>query len=247
MAFFAASNGSEAGLAAFDRVSQRSAKYDASETRRRWEHFHRSPPQRLGPGTLIYEARQVDPEFRLLSRRGGPETARRQPTDSGQGVDPAVAGKPNGDGTLPPGFTEDALALAFTSRHAEDWRYVAAWGRWLCWTGTHWQHETTLKAFDLARLVCRKAAASCKYRKIAAKISSAGTVAAVERLARADRRHAAKSDQWDQDLWALNAPGGAVDLRTGKLRPHDGADCMTKITTAVPQAIARHGDSSSPP
>jgi putative DNA primase/helicase len=137
--------------------------------------------------------------------------------------------------TLPPGFTEDALALAFTSRHAEDWRYVAAWGRWLCWTGTHWQHETTLKAFDLARLVCRKAAASCKYRKIAAKISSAGTVAAVERLARADRRHAATSDQWDQDLWALNTRGGAVDLRTGKLRPHDRADGMTKIAPAVPQ------------
>jgi hypothetical protein len=53
MAFFAASNGSEAGLAAFDQISQRSAKYDAGDTRRRWEHFHQSPPHRLGPGTLI--------------------------------------------------------------------------------------------------------------------------------------------------------------------------------------------------
>jgi predicted P-loop ATPase len=69
MAFFAASNGSEAGLAAFNQVSQRSAKYDASDTRRRWEHFHQSPPHRLGPGTLIYEARQVDPVFRLRSKQ----------------------------------------------------------------------------------------------------------------------------------------------------------------------------------
>jgi hypothetical protein len=53
MALFAASGGSEAGLAAFDRVSQQSANYDAAETRHRWEHFHRSPPHRLGPGTLI--------------------------------------------------------------------------------------------------------------------------------------------------------------------------------------------------
>jgi P4 family phage/plasmid primase-like protien len=235
MAFFAASNGSEAGFAAFERVSQRSAKYDASETRRRWEHFHRSPPHRLGPGTLIYEARQVDPEFRLPSRRADPGTPRSGQTDSGQSVGSAGPGESNGDAPLPPGFTEDALALEFSSRHAEDWRYVALWSRWLCWTGTHWQHETTLKAFDLARLACRKAAARCQNPKIAAKISSAGTVAAVERLARADRRHAATSDQWDQDLWALNTPGGAVDLRTGKLRPHDRADGMTKIATAVPQ------------
>ena len=29
--------------------------------------------------------------------------------------------------------TEDALALAFTRRYHRDWRYVAAWGRWLVW------------------------------------------------------------------------------------------------------------------
>ena len=238
MALFAASGGSEAGLAAFDRFSRQSAKYDAAETRHRWEHYRQCPPDRLGPGTLVYEARQADPTFRLPSRRGGPGTPARGPTDeaSPQVVRPPVAGEGDGeDGPLPPGYTEDALALGFTRSHAEDWRYVAAWGQWLCWTGTHWQHETTLKAFDLARLVCRKAAASCRNPKIAAKISSAGTVAAVERLARADRRHAATSDEWDQDLWVLNTPGGVVDLRTGALRPHDRADQMTKIATATPQ------------
>jgi hypothetical protein len=29
---------------------------------------------------------------------------------------------------LPVGFTEDALALEFTSRHGDNWRYVAGWG-----------------------------------------------------------------------------------------------------------------------
>lgn len=239
MALFAASSGSEAGFAAFDRISRRSVKYDTNETRRRWEHYRQFPPDRLGPGTLVYEARQVDPTLRLPSRRGGHGTPAGGPTDevSRQVVRPPVAGEGDGeDGPLPPGYTEDALALGFTRSHAEDWRYVAAWGKWLCWTGTHWQHETTLKAFDLARLVCREAAASCRNPKIAAKISSAGTVAAVERLARADRRHAATSNEWDQDLWALNTPGGVVDLRTGALRPHDRADHMTKLATATPQS-----------
>jgi putative DNA primase/helicase len=238
MALFAASAGSEAGFAAFDRLSRQSDKHDPAETRYRWEHYRCSPPDRLGPGTLIYEARQADPAFRLPSRRGGPTAPRCQATDEGsrQAIGPIVAGGSDGpdDEPLPPGFTEDALALEFTSRHAYDWRYVAAWARWLCWTGTHWQHETTLKAFDVARLVCRTAAASSSNPKVAAKISSAATVAAVERLARADRRHAGKSDQWDQDLWALNTPGGVVDLRTGSLRPHDRADHITKIATATP-------------
>jgi Primase C terminal 2 (PriCT-2) len=79
MALFAASGGSEASLAAFDRFSRQSAKHDAAETRHRWEHYRRSPPDRLGPGTLVYEARQVDPTFRLPWR--GHASPARGPTD----------------------------------------------------------------------------------------------------------------------------------------------------------------------
>ena len=68
------------------------------------------------------------------------------------------------------------------------------------------------------RYICRQAAAECKS-KIARVLASAKTVAAVERLAKADRRLAATVDQWDADPWALNTPLGVLDLRTGKLRP----------------------------
>lgn len=47
--------------------------------------------------------------------------------------------------------TEDALALAFTRRYHRDWRYVAAWGRWLVWDGQRWRTEDTLAATDLIR------------------------------------------------------------------------------------------------
>lgn len=81
LAFFAASGGSEAGLAAFERVSQRSAKHDPTTTTARWAHYRRSPPDRLGAGTLIYEARQVAPAFRLPSRSTGPGRASRSAPD----------------------------------------------------------------------------------------------------------------------------------------------------------------------
>lgn len=114
----------------------------------------------------------------------------------------------------PPGFSDDALGLAFTARHAEDWRYVAGWGQWLTWDGTRWLKETTLKAFDLSRRICREAAARCMNAKVAAKVAGATTVAAVERLARADRGHAATPEQWDMDPWLFDTPGGIPALKT---------------------------------
>ncbi len=130
--------------------------------------------------------------------------------------------------------TEDALALAFTRRYHHDWRYVAAWGRWLVWDGHRWRAEETLAATDLIRGVCRHVAVSADNPKIAAKLAAASTVGGVERLARADRRHAATTAEWDADPWLLNTPGGVIDLTTGRQRPHERADRMTKITTATP-------------
>ncbi|TDQ41881.1 phage/plasmid primase, P4 family [Tepidicella xavieri] len=130
--------------------------------------------------------------------------------------------------------TEDALALAFTRRYHRDWRYVAAWGRWLVWDGRRWRHEETLAATDLIRSVCRQMAVRADNPKVAAKLATSGTVSGVERLARSDRRHAATTAEWDADPWLLNTPGGVVDLKTGRMRAHDRADRMTKITAATP-------------
>ena len=59
------------------------------------------------------------------------------------------------DKPLAPAFSDEALALRFAAQNADTLRYVAAWSRWLIWTGTHWQFDETLKAFDLSRNVCR--------------------------------------------------------------------------------------------
>ncbi|MBS0577606.1 MAG: hypothetical protein JSS45_14505 [Proteobacteria bacterium] len=153
---------------------------------------------------------------------------RLQMHDVADDIDPVVSSDESVWGT------EDALALAFTRRYHRDWRYVAAWGRWLVWDGHRWRTEDTLAATDLIRSVCRQTAVRADNPKVAAKLASASTVGGVERLARADRRHAATTDEWDADPWLLNTPGGVVDLKTGRQRAHDRADRMTKITTATP-------------
>ena len=69
--------------------------------------------------------------------------------------------EPVTEADLSPEFSDDALALEFTARHAHALRYVAKWGTWLDWDGTRWKFEDTLKAFDLARATARQLANAC--------------------------------------------------------------------------------------
>jgi putative DNA primase/helicase len=136
----------------------------------------------------------------------------------------------------PPEFSDEALALRFAAKHGTAARYVAAWGKWLLWTGSHWQSDTTMRVVDYARAICRVASAeaSSDKPKLAAAVASAKTVAAVVSLARADHRHAATVNQWDADSWLLGTPEGTVDLRTGRLRPARPEDYITRSTEVAP-------------
>ena len=136
-----------------------------------------------------------------------------------------------------PALSEDFLALEFTARHAHNLCFVPVWGKWLRWDGMRWKEDTTLLAFDLARKVVREYAvelAQVTNGTSATKLASARTVAAVERLARADQALARPTDIWDRDPWLLNTSGGIVDLRTGALHPHDRNLHMTKIAAVAP-------------
>jgi putative DNA primase/helicase len=135
----------------------------------------------------------------------------------------------------PPEFSDEALALHFAEKHADDLRYVAASGKWFVWTGTYWRRDDTLLAFDRVRSVRRAATARAESAKTKRDLARAQTVAAVERLAKADRRLAATVDQWDADPWLLNTPEGTVELRTGKLRSHRRDEYITKITAVPPK------------
>lgn len=148
----------------------------------------------------------------------------------------AIAGLATGIEALPPRFSEEGLALRFSQKYESDLRYVAGWGRWMCWDGTRWREDDTLAVFDRCRAICRRASAECGDAKerAAIKIAAAQTVAAIERLARADRRHAAMVEQWDADPWLLNTPAGTVDLRTGKILKHRRDDNITKMTATGP-------------
>jgi hypothetical protein len=68
MAFWAATQGSDAGRDAFQSWSAKRLDFhDPAVTAARWENYGKSPPTRLTAGTLIYLARKAVPDFRLPS------------------------------------------------------------------------------------------------------------------------------------------------------------------------------------
>jgi putative DNA primase/helicase len=127
-------------------------------------------------------------------------------------------------------FTEDQLALRFSERHAHDLRYVAIRNQWYKWDGIRWAPESTLLAFDLARASCRDDARDYGNGNPPSRLYTAKTVAAVQQLARADRRQAATLEQFDTDPWLITTADQTYDLRTGAGRPPNPLDFITKKT-----------------
>ena len=111
----------------------------------------------------------------------------------------------------PPHLSEEDLAQRFVRRHEDGLRFVAAWSQWYAWSGARWAPDSTLDAFDRARAVCRSAAPEADKDRDKKALASARTVAAVERLAKADRRIAATVGQWDTepDLFNTETAGGS--------------------------------------
>jgi putative DNA primase/helicase len=145
--------------------------------------------------------------------------------------------------------TDLANAELFIALHGKDVRYVPPWAKWLLWTGSHWRLDEALHVNRLAAGVTRSL-----YRQ-AADIEETPVRRKVAVLAKAlesGQRQAAMltavmphvvihHSDLDQGHFLLNARNGTIDLRTGKLRPHERADWLTHDTE-----IPYHPDATGP-
>ncbi|WP_170752031.1 phage/plasmid primase, P4 family [Ruegeria lacuscaerulensis] len=143
-------------------------------------------------------------------------------------------------------LSHDTLAIALgESGWNEDARYVAAWNKWLFWTGTHWAIDDRLQHMTLTRKFLRQRAEvlieqaeSDGQRKRAEKqadiIRGKTTVAAVADFARSNPASAASPHDFDGTRMLLGTPGGTVDLRTGKIHAARRDNMITKQTAVAP-------------
>lgn len=132
----------------------------------------------------------------------------------------------------------------FKVRHGDKLRHCYAWKKWLVWDGTRWKldgdgtpirlaKDTVMEIFrdglnshdgDIIKL----AEESAKASRLQAMISLAAPELPID------------VDDLDTNGWLLNCPNGTVDLRTGKLQPHERWQNITKLcpTEFHPDATA---------
>lgn len=134
-------------------------------------------------------------------------------------------------------FSDDHLALTFAKAHKNDLRYCAITGKWYRWTGSLWEREETLLAWDLVKQVLRQAASFLPDDAGSFKrgLLSKSRISSVESLARSDRRIAIRIEDFDASPMLLNTPDGVVDLSTGNVLPSSPDFYMTKQTAIGPE------------
>ncbi|MFN8050507.1 MAG: phage/plasmid primase, P4 family [Acidimicrobiales bacterium] len=150
---------------------------------------------------------------------------------------------------VPPSIDDAHMAEAFAREIRGDFLYVAAQNRWLQWDGRRWATDTTeaihercrLWVLELGKSMFELGIDSTKVRKVALYRSRA-RLDAIVTLARRIDGITARPDDFDADPDVLNVANGTVDLKTGKLWPHNPEDRLTKLAPVDYRPEAQHAD-----
>lgn len=142
--------------------------------------------------------------------------------------------------------TDLANAVRLVAMHGEDLRFVPSWGEWIVWDGARWAMDGACRVPGMCAEVSRavmseaidalRASGGSKeaadFVRFARSSQDARRLASMQTLARGLPGVSVDHSTFDADPWALNVSNGILDLRTGKLMPHDRAALVTKMAGA---------------
>jgi P4 family phage/plasmid primase-like protien len=157
-----------------------------------------------------------------------------EPPTSGPEADTPIA-----ESDEPAHLTDLGNAQHFVREHGHNLRYCYRFGCWHHWAGRRWEEDergmverlakrTVLNFYRLAAALEDNAERKALVAH-ARRSEAAGRIEAMVRLARSEPGIAILPDELDRDPWLLNCLNGTLDLRTGRLRPHDPHDLITKL------------------
>jgi putative DNA primase/helicase len=147
------------------------------------------------------------------------------------------------DGEKLENLTDVGNKNRFINAYGHKYRYVPQLG-WLQWSDTGWckiSEEPVLhEAESVADIIFQEAATKVtdsalrlKFVKFSHASESAGSVAAIIRLAQNDPRYLRDVSEFDTNVHEISCRNGIVDLRTGTIREFTRDDLVTKNTNVV--------------
>ncbi len=129
-------------------------------------------------------------------------------------------------------------AAQFVDSHLDAMRYVPAFGRWLLWSGHHWQRDedggiTRLAVLHSQRLIASAAnilneTARASAVKEALAMGNAQRIERTLDLAKCDKRIVVSHNALDGNPFLLGVENGVIELRNGTFRAGRREDLITK-------------------
>jgi P4 family phage/plasmid primase-like protien len=139
-------------------------------------------------------------------------------------------------------------AQRLVAQHGQAIRYCHHLGEWLVWKGGLWTPDKSGEIICRAKQTIRNIYAEAAQLpqentrtilvKHALHSEAASRIKSMVELAQSEPGIPVAIDQLDADPWLLNCANGTIDLRTGKLLPHDRNNLCTKqvLVNFDPQA-----------
>lgn len=143
-------------------------------------------------------------------------------------------------------LTDLGNAERLIMRYGEDLRYCATWKKWLRWDSRRWKIDHTGEVHALSCDTVREMLAlgadltksvdqttkndGLSLVHFAIKSEAKSKITAMVDSAKTMRGTAITHDVLDQDRWMLNVRNGMINLKNGRLLPHDRAHLLTKTS-----------------
>ena len=185
----------------------------------------------------IAKMEQLEQEINASSSNGQPKEQKEQKEQK----EPTKQ-KPNIIPRLKYPWTDAGNAERFIFYFGNDFRYTGAY-KWMHYDGIRWKKKAEAQALNAARetadnIIYEKERYSTTdeskkaFNRWLQTSHSADKIGAMLRVAKnIPGIHVEDADIFDRDIWYLNCLNGTLDLRTGKLQPHDRKLYSTRMTS----------------
>ncbi|MFC1782299.1 phage/plasmid primase, P4 family [Planctomycetota bacterium] len=131
----------------------------------------------------------------------------------------------------------------FAAQHGDKVRFCHSWGKWLFYDAQQWTVDAQNEITELSKQTIQnifESAAQAKPESERAQIAKhaikSDTRSQIENMlwfAAREKPICCYARAFDNDLWALNCLNGTIDLKTGKIKPHNAGDMLTKICPVI--------------